>query len=264
MATISAPPGVAPRIVTPWMEERGYTIETPMEVMQAGDEVPEYATGYKRDVSPSTGQVKAPFLPMPMPMPDLWWEEGLPMPGEGPVDLERLPVYEASLAGLIPPALAAAGLIGGWLAGDVAEDVVMPAAIAGTRAVAGTTPIVNGVPISGPGVPEPPRHMVAKEWHVKFQSEKYGTFQMFYWRLTDGRCMSYHSPTKTWKIWRPKKHIVISRDPRVSTLRKLGRLNKRVEKMLRPFQPKGKGFPAKALARTYLSTAEKKLLSAGG
>jgi len=125
--------------------------------------------------------------------------------------------------------------------------------------------IVNGVPISGPGVPEPPQELIAKHWHVKFQSEKYGTFQMFYWRLHDGRCMSYHSPTKTWKIWRPKKHIVISRDPRVSTLRKLGRLNKRVDKMLKPFQPKpARTFPARQLARRYLSTAERKLLEAGG
>jgi len=79
--------------------------------------------------------------------------------------------------------------------------------------------LVNGVPISGPGVPEPPQQMIAKHWHVKFESKKYGTFQMFYWRLIDGRCMSYHSPTKTWKIWRPRKHLVISRDPRVSNLR---------------------------------------------
>ena len=125
--------------------------------------------------------------------------------------------------------------------------------------------IVNGVPISGPGVPEPPQELIKKHWHVKFQSEKYGTFQMFYWQLIDGRCMSYHSPTKTWKIWKPKKHIVISRDPRVSNLRKLGRLNKRVEKMLKPFQPKpARTFPARQLARRYLSAAERKLLEAGG
>lgn len=123
--------------------------------------------------------------------------------------------------------------------------------------------VVNGVPISGPGVPEPPKSMIAKEWRVHFQSFKYGGFWMWYWQLIDGRMMSYHSPTKTWKIWKPKKHIVISKDPRVSNLRKLGRLNKRVEKMLRPFQPKAKGYPAKALARTYLSAAEKKLLSRG-
>jgi len=121
--------------------------------------------------------------------------------------------------------------------------------------------VVNGVPISGPGVPEPPHQLVARHWHLKVQSKEWGSFYMFYWRLIDGRCMSYHSPTKTWKIWKPKKHLVISRDPRVSNLRALARLNKRVEKMLKGFQPKpARGLSAKALARTYLSTAERRQL----
>jgi len=120
--------------------------------------------------------------------------------------------------------------------------------------------IIDGIPISGPGVPEPPHQLVAKHWHWQVESKKYGAFYMFYWKLIDGRMMSYHSPTKTWKIWRPKKHIVISSNPRIKMLAKLNRLNKRVEKMLKPYQPKQKGLSAKALAQTYLSTAERKLL----
>lgn len=111
--------------------------------------------------------------------------------------------------------------------------------------------VVNGVPISGPGVPEPPGYMISRHWKVKVESQKYGTFQMYYWSLTDGRQMSYHSPTKTWKIWKPKKHIVISSNPRVKMLAKLNRLNKRVEKMLKPYQPKKPRtqiVPARALS----------------
>jgi len=124
--------------------------------------------------------------------------------------------------------------------------------------------IVNGVPISGPGVPEPPHQMVAKHWHVKFQSEKYGTFQMFYWRLIDGRCMSYHSPTKTWKIWRPKKHIVISSNPRLKNLMKLDRLHKRMEKMVKKYAPQSRPKSRPVYQQPWLSAMEKKLLKAGG
>jgi len=123
--------------------------------------------------------------------------------------------------------------------------------------------VVNGVPISGPGVPEPPQHMIAKHWKIKMESQKYGTFQMYYWRLIDGRCMSYHSPTKTWHIWKPKKHIVISSNPRIKTLTKLSRLNKRVEKMLKPYT-KTRVKIVGAGGKGTLSPLEKKVLAAAG
>ena len=123
--------------------------------------------------------------------------------------------------------------------------------------------IVDGVPISGPGVPEPPHQMVAKEWHLRVQSKEWGSFYMFYWRLVDGRCMSYHSPTKTWKIWKPKKHIVISANPRLKNLAKLDRVHKRMVKMVKRYAPPAprKGKPV--YQQPYLSPMERKLLKGG-
>jgi len=121
----------------------------------------------------------------------------------------------------------------------------------GTDLAVGHEAWVNGVPTGGPGVPEPPKYMIAKAWNVKVDSKQYGTFRMQYFRLIDGRCMSYHSPTRTWKIWKPKKHIVISSNPRVKMLSKLNQLNKRVTKMLKPYQPrppKTKIVPGRALS----------------
>lgn len=233
---IQAPAGTPQRIVTPWMEAHGYGLETPMETMVAGAEISPQQAAQIDLVAFNGIAPKGVTTPLATQMamtteaaPD-WWEQ---VPGQ---------VGEVSA---IP------------LSNGLAVIPVEAGEAYGHETV------VNGVPVGGPGVPEPPKWMIAKEWNVKVDSKEYGTFRMYYFRLTDGRCMSYHSPTMTWKIWRPKKHIVISKDPRVSNLRKLGRLNKRVEKMLRRFQPKKTGFPARALARRYLSTAERKLLKGG-
>lgn len=115
------------------------------------------------------------------------------------------------------------------------------------------------VPPSGPGLAPGFGGGVVRVWS---NASKDGQLpaSVEFMQLADGRVVSRSVITGAIKIWRPKKHIVISRDPRVSNLRKLNSLNKRVEKMLRPFQPKRKGLPAVALAKTYLSTAEKKAL----
>jgi len=73
-----------------------------------------------------------------------------------------------------------------------------------------------------------------------------------------GRYYSQSLRTGRIKTWRPKKHVVISSNPRVSSLRKLARLNKRVDKMLRPFQPKKKTYGQ--VPASLLSAAEKKLI----
>lgn len=116
---------------------------------------------------------------------------------------------------------------------DPAHPLYTPAvstAIGPTHAdvVPGRLMAVDGVPISGPGVPEPPPGMVAKQWSVAVHSNTYGTFRIFFFKLLDKRVMCYNPSTKTWKIWRPKKNIVISSDPRMSTIRKLERTYNRV------------------------------------
>ena len=160
-------------------------------------------------------------------------------------------------AAFITPAIAAISAgIGALLpvgpGGEVIPGAGSPTPGAGVVTMPGGRQIaIDGIPVGGPGVPEPPKYMIAKEWNVKVDSKQYGTFRMYYFMLHDGRCMSYHSPTKGWKIWKPKKHIVISSNPRVKMLSKLNRLNKRVEKMLKPYQPRPprtKLVPSRALS----------------
>lgn len=161
------------------------------------------------------------------------------------------------------------GLLG--VAGGVATAGGHPAIGAGLTgagallAAGEDASVVNGIPISGPGVPEPPRYMVAKQWVTLVSAKDIGNYYVYFFKLIDGRIMCYNPRMREWKIWRPKKHIVISSNPRMKTLSKLSRLNKRVEKMLKPYQPKAKGgLSARALARTYLSTAERRMLAEGG
>ncbi len=63
---------------------------------------------------------------------------------------------------------------------------------------------------------------------------------------------------------RRRKRYSIGANPRVGTLAKVARhtikLLKRHDKVIREFLPKPRQLPAKALARTYLSPAEKKAL----
>jgi hypothetical protein len=244
-------------VETGWSEETGY-IGTPEERARGYVPTPVVSNGAKPAAGDDLDEDKArqveehPYQPIYQPIYEPSYQPSMPVVYSPPPAPVTQPVMTNGVKAVVPQAGDQVALtVSNGTLGPTHADVLPQAQLE-----------VNGVIISGPGVPEPPKAMVSKQWHVKFESQKYGTFQMFYWLLIDGRMMSYHSPTKTWKIWRPKKHIVISRDPRVSTLRKLGKLNKKVERMLRPFQPKGRGFPAKALATTYLSTAEKKALRA--
>ncbi len=75
----------------------------------------------------------------------------------------------------------------------------------------------GGVPLGGPGLAEPPAGWVAKEWHIQLNS-KSGSFQLQFYRLIDGRVMCYNQRTKGWKIWKPSKPMVISRNPKIKQL----------------------------------------------
>jgi len=92
--------------------------------------------------------------------------------------------------------------------------------------------VVNGVPISGPFLPEPPNVMVSKSWAIKVSDKNLHSFFVYFWKLIDGRIMCYNPEKHEWKIWRPKKHIVISSDPRMSNIRKLERTYNRVIRKL--------------------------------
>jgi len=138
---------------------------------------------------------------------------------------EELPVAQAGLPAVIPaigaalapfaaalPAVAtgaigAAGLgaLGAW-AGGLFDG--------GPGVIPGTS-----IPLGGPFLPEPPAAMVAKEWNT-------GTAQFY--QLIDGRIAVYSKKKGTWKAYRPAKHIVVSRNPRMGTLLKASR---RIDKL---------------------------------
>jgi hypothetical protein len=78
-------------------------------------------------------------------------------------------------------------------------------------------------------------------------------------KLTNGKVMSMSLISGEIKAWKPKKHIVISSNPRLKTLNKLDRVYKRVTKSVRKYAPKPKTSTQAPSA--YLSAAERKLLN---
>ncbi len=186
---------------------------------------------------------------------------------------EGSPTTELAIGmGWIPIAIGAVGALAGWLFGDVGEDVVSAATAplgggTGTSvavpAAVGAVAGVGGVPLVGPGVAEPSHTIVKKRWETRVYSNTLGYVKLNFYQLTDGRVMMYHNTLKYWKIWKPKKNIVLSSDPRMSNLRKLDRVYKRTQKMLKKFVPKTPRVTSRQAPSRYLSPAEKKMLSAG-
>lgn len=78
--------------------------------------------------------------------------------------------------------------------------------------------------------------------------------------LTNGIVITRSLVTGEIKKHRPKKHIVISSDPRLSSIKKLDRVQKKISKLVTKYAPKKKSVQAPS---AYLSAAERKMLSAG-
>ncbi len=55
--------------------------------------------------------------------------------------------------------------------------------------------------------------------------------------LSDGRIV-VSKPNGRWKVYRPKKNLVISSNPRLRDVRKLDRMHKRVVKMMKSMVPR--------------------------
>ncbi len=159
----------------------------------------------------------------------------LPQPGVPQTAAQRFlyPDWEPMIQG---PGIASVGYNGGGING-YGDGYAAPMTTTPTHAdvVPGVLGHVNGVPVSGPGVPEPPRQLVVKQWSIAVHSNTYGTFRVFFFKLIDGRTMCYNPSTKSWKIWRPKKPIVLYRgkvtlSQAVRTQRMLDRLWRTVAK----------------------------------
>jgi len=96
---------------------------------------------------------------------------------------------------------------------------------------------------------------------VKTWSTGTATFHM----LADGR-IACQKKNGVWKIWRPAKHIVVPRNPRIGTLI---RADKRINKLMTGLARRAGVARRRPRARVqpayqYLSPAEIKLLGKGG
>lgn len=111
----------------------------------------------------------------------------------------------------------------------------------------------------GPGVAEPPASMVKNRWETRVYDNKLGYIKLNFYALTNGQIAMYHNYKKYWKLWRPKKNVVISSNPRLKDLKKLDRLYAKMQKMVRKFAPKPRTTSRQAPS-AYLSQAERKLL----
>jgi len=146
--------------------------------------------------------------------------------------------YQVMEAGLpLAPVLgaAAAAALGALFGGQDGQAQIGPVGDIDLYGHAGIVGNGGGVPVGGPGVPEPPAAMVAKQWKIKAFSKTVGEYWVYFFRLIDGRIMCWNAAKKTWKMWRPKKPIVLYRgkvtlSQAVKAQRMLDRLWKTVAK----------------------------------
>jgi len=141
---------------------------------------------------------------------------------------EGIEVREAILPGAAALIPAAGTALAGWAAAlpAVATGAIGAAGLGALGAwglgwLGGGDGVIPGtnIPLGGPFLAEPPAEMIAKEWNT-------GTAQFY--QLIDGRIAVYSKKKKTWKAYRPAKHIVVSKNPRMGTLL---RASSRIDKL---------------------------------
>jgi len=89
-----------------------------------------------------------------------------------------------------------------------------------------------GTALGGPGVAEPSNSIVKKRWETRVYSNTYGYTKINFYLLTNGIVLVYNNSSGAWTSYRPKKHIVISSNPRISQIAKLERVYTKVIKRL--------------------------------
>lgn len=99
----------------------------------------------------------------------------------------------------------------------------------------------------GEGVPGFAAGAIAKSWNT-------GTAQFY--MLTDGRICAQRK-NGTWKIYRPKKHIVVPSNPRIGTLI---RADKRVDRLMRGLARRA-GIKSRRRSRVNITEADVRALS---
>lgn len=151
--------------------------------------------------------------------------------------------------GLLGAAAAAAGLGGLWatLTGGPGGETSTEMTTTGGGAMvtgSGHNMVVGGVYVNGSplgiGVPEPPRAMVAKQWKTKAFSYTVGEYWVYFFKLIDGRIMCWNEAKGEWKMWRPKKPIVLYRGK--ITLSQAVRTQRMLDKLWRTVAKKTKAL----------------------
>lgn len=147
---------------------------------------------------------------------------------------------EAVLAGLsglgiaIPePVTTGLGLAGaaylGYqaLGGGEGEGLFGLDILGGGGAAAGN--YLNGIPLGGPGLAEPPAQWVIKEWHVNYD---WGRLQYYLVQMpTGGRKIAmYNTRTKRWKAWRWRSPILAVIGKNMPSHKQLTRLKRNLKR----------------------------------
>ncbi len=179
--------------------------------------------------------------------------------------------YGAPLAAGVEPAggfaLLPSSILGG--AGQLLTKLptILAALGIGSGVIAGIMALVGGgnggavipgtdIALGGPGLAEPSAANVVKEWST-------GTAQFY--QLTDGRIAVYSKKKKRWTAYRPARHIVISRNPRMGTLL---RASKRIDRLWTGISRKAGKYLRKKVVYgqapgSMLSAVERKALARG-
>jgi len=123
-------------------------------------------------------------------------QAGLPLAVLGPAAAGLLARFGPSILRLL-------GLVGAGYAGYEVAGGGEGGGFMGLNILGGQEGYIPGtvIPLGGPGAPEPPAALIAKEWST-------GTARFY--MLIDGR-ICCRKKNGVWKIWRPKKHIVLPR-----------------------------------------------------
>ncbi len=129
----------------------------------------------------------------------------------GPPPVTQTHVQPAGPLAAVPAALAAVGGAVPALAGIAGAGAALfgiaqglglgeGEGIFGLDVLGGDTQYLNGIPLGGPGLAEPPASMVLKEWHVSYSGFR---LQYYLVQMPRGgrRIAMYNTRTKRWKSW---------------------------------------------------------------
>lgn len=108
------------------------------------------------------------------------------------------------LSGLFPDLAGVAGIAGGVYGILQALGLGEGGGLFGNNLLGGDTTYVDGIPLGGPGLAEPPAAYVQKEWHVKYD---WGTLQYYLVKMPgqSRKIALYNTATKRWKVWTWRK-----------------------------------------------------------